>query len=122
MRDEEPGLHVFTRHASLVTSAHVNGVQRPITNQEMIQRLLLALVETKNEAADAGLLEALRLGNEREQAAVLDALLERKDARRLKGVIGLSAYLPEPLQLLILANVKHFHHALRECGRSNDPA
>src|SRR3954470_17321944 len=121
MRDEEPGLHVFTRHASLVTSAHVNGVQRPITNQEMIQRLLLALVETKNEAADAVLLEALRLGDEREEGIVLDALLERKTVGGLTGVVAQYAQLPEPLQLTILSNVKHFHHALRECGRSSDP-
>jgi HEAT repeat protein len=88
----------------------------------MIQRLLLALVETSNEAADAVLLEALRLGNEGEQRTVLDALLERKTVRGLSGVVGLYKYLPESLQLQILNNVKHFHHALRECGRSDDPS
>jgi HEAT repeat protein len=86
----------------------------------MIQRLLLALVESKNEAADAVLLEALRLGNEGEQRTALDALLERKSVRGLSGVVGQYKFLPESLQLHILNNVKHFHHALRECGRSDD--
>src|SRR5687767_2093769 len=88
----------------------------------MIDRLLHALVQTKNEAADAVLLEALRLGNEREQSAVLDALLQRRSVRGLIGVVGLYGRLPDRLQLLVLANVKQFHHALRECGRSGDPA
>ena len=88
----------------------------------MIDRLLHALVQTKNEAADAVLLEALRLGNEREQSAVLEALLQRRNVRGLIGVVGLYARLPESLQLVVLANVKHFHHAMRECGRSSDPA
>lgn len=87
----------------------------------MIQRLFLALVESKNEAADAVLLEALRLGNEAEQRMALDALLERKTVRGLGGVVGLYKTLPESLQFHILNNVKHFHHALRECGRSDDP-
>src|SRR4051812_8980866 len=88
----------------------------------MIQRLLLALVQTKNEAADAVLLEALRLGVEREQQVVLDALLERKTVRGLTGVIAQYPKLAETLQVQVLANVKHFHHALRECGRSEDPS
>ena len=54
----------------------------------MIQRLLLALMQTQNEAADAVLLEALRLGNEREQQNVLDALLERKTVGGLTGVVA----------------------------------
>jgi len=86
----------------------------------MIQRLLLALVESKNEAADAVLLEALRLGNEAEQRMALDALLERKTVRGLSGVVAQYKFLPESLQLHILNNVKHFHHALRECGRSDE--
>src|SRR5687767_6605245 len=86
----------------------------------MIQRLLLALVQTKNEAADAVLLEALRLGAEHEQQAVLDALLARRTVRGMSGVVGLYARLPESLQVEVLANIKHFHPALREAGRSDD--
>src|SRR5689334_19070361 len=86
----------------------------------MIDRLLHALILSKNEAADGVLLEALRLGIEREQRVVLEALIERRTIRGLSGVVGLYDNLPESLQLLILENVKHFHGALRECGRSDD--
>src|SRR5688572_24869087 len=95
-------------------------VHRPITNQEMIHRLIHALVGTKNEAADTVLLEALRLGIEREQGPVLDALLRRKTVGGLSGVISCYDKLPASLQLRVLDDVKLFHHALRECGRSSD--
>src|SRR5688500_5082384 len=85
----------------------------------MFQRLLLALTETKNEAADAVLLEALRLGAPAEQAAVLEVILQRKSTRGLCGVIEQFDALGEGLQRHVLANVKVFHHALRECGRSD---
>jgi hypothetical protein len=86
----------------------------------MIQRLLHALMRSKNEAADAVLLEALRLGTEREQAWALDALLARETVRGLSGVIEMYQRLPESLQIYTLNHVKHFHHALRECGRSDN--
>jgi hypothetical protein len=35
-------------------------------------------------------------------------------------VVGLYAQLPDPLKLVILQNIKSFHQALRECGRSDD--
>ena len=54
----------------------------------MIDRLLHALVQTQNEAADAVMLEALRLGNEREQTAVLEALLRRRAVRGMIGGVG----------------------------------
>lgn len=88
----------------------------------MIQRLFLALIQSKNEAADAVLLESLRLGTEREKQTVIDALLARHSVRGLSGVVGVYDSLPESLQLRVLENIKHFHPALRESGRSEDPA
>ena len=85
----------------------------------MLQRLVLALAESKNEAADDLLLEALRLGSEQEQAIALDGLMRRQSTRGLSGVIGQFDSLPEPLRLEILARIKVFHHSLRECGRSD---
>ena len=86
----------------------------------LLDRLLDTLVNSKNEAADGVLLEALRLGNEREQRGVLWALLRRRTVRGVGGVIALYDRLPEPLQLHVLRNMKLFHPALRECGRSDD--
>lgn len=86
----------------------------------MIDRLFQALVRSKNEAADDLLLQALRLGSEAEQQAVLQALLERQTSRGLGGVISLYDKLPEPAQLTVLREIKLFHHALAECGRSDE--
>src|SRR4051794_16938277 len=86
----------------------------------MLDRLLDTLIASKNEAADAVLLEALRLGVEREQRPVLWALLRRRSVKGLSGVIALYDQLPELLQLHVLRNIKLFHAALRECGRSDD--
>jgi HEAT repeat protein len=86
----------------------------------MIQQLLHALVHTNNEAADDVLLEAVQLGNVDEQAMVLDALMKRETTRGLGGVIAFYDSLPDSLKLLILENIKVFHHALRESGRSKD--
>ena len=84
----------------------------------MVDRLLQALILSKNEAADDVLVEALRLGAENEQRAALEALLRRKTIRGLSGVIGQFARLPESLQLHVLRNVKTLHQALRASGRS----
>src|SRR4051812_30450337 len=86
----------------------------------MLDRLLDTLIASKNEAADAVLLEALRLGVEREQRPVLWALLRRRSVKGLSGVIALYDQLPELLQLHVLRNINLFHAALRECGRSDD--
>jgi HEAT repeat protein len=88
----------------------------------MLQRLIHALIDTRNEAADDVLLEALELGDEREQAQALDALLRRKTVRGLSGVVAQFEALPPPLQQSILDNIKQFHPALRESGRSQNPA
>jgi hypothetical protein len=88
----------------------------------MIERLLAALTESDNDAADEVLLEALRLGNEFEQRQVLEAIIRRQSTRGLSGVIGLYDALPQSLQLLILDQIRQFHTALRESGRSDDAA
>jgi HEAT repeat protein len=88
----------------------------------MIERLLAALTESDNEAADEVLVEALRLGNEFEQRQVVEAIIRRQSTRGLSGVIGLYDTLPQSLQLLILDQIRQFHTALRESGRSDNPA
>src|SRR4051794_872454 len=82
-------------------------------------RLIAALVQSKNEAADDALLEALRLGNEPERAVALDALFQRETVHGLSGVIGQFDELPEAMQADILKNIKTLHHALRAAGRSD---
>ena len=84
-----------------------------------LDRLIHALVQSKNEAADDALLEALRRGNETEQTLVLDALFQRETTHGLSGVIGQYDDLPAPLQNEILSHIKTLHHALRESGRSD---
>jgi HEAT repeat protein len=83
-------------------------------------QLLLALVRSKNEAADDVLIEALRIGNEAEQLRALDALLQRKTTRGLGGAIGLFERLTEPLQLRMLRDIKILYPALRDAGRSEE--
>lgn len=88
----------------------------------MIQDLLLlALIRSKNEAADDVLVECLRFGNETEQLRALEAIIDKKSVRALVGVLGLFDRLPEALQLLVLKQIKVFHTAIREAGRSDDP-
>lgn len=86
----------------------------------MLDQLLYALVQSKNEAADDVLVEALRLGDPQEKRPVLEALLVRKSIRGLCGVISLYDFLPELLQRQILGEIKLFHPALREGGRSDN--
>ena len=88
----------------------------------MLDKLIHALVESENEAADDLLLEALGLGNDREKTVVLDALMRRQTLHGLGGVVAQFAELPESLRLRILKDIKSFHPALRECGRSTDIA
>lgn len=86
----------------------------------MLDRLIQALVQSANEAADELLLEALRLGSDQEKSMALDALIRRETITGLSGVIELYDRLSQPLQLTILENAKAFHHALRESGRSEN--
>ncbi|HZL34729.1 MAG TPA: HEAT repeat domain-containing protein [Tepidisphaeraceae bacterium] len=86
----------------------------------MINRLLHALILSKNQAADEVLAEALRLGGEAEKGPVLAALLRRKTVRGLCGVIAQFETLPPSFQQYILENIGIFHGALREAGRSDE--
>ncbi len=95
---------------------------RPITDQEMLSALVQALVQSPNEAADAVLLDALRLGADPEKALALNALLRRRTLRGLCGVVAQYNALPEFLQNTILHNIGVLHPGLRECGRGPDPA
>jgi len=86
----------------------------------MLDRLIHALVESPNEAADDVLLEALQIGTQAEQQVALGALIARKTSRGLGGVIGQYDDLPEPVQTRVLGELRAFHQALRESGRSDN--
>src|SRR5581483_7293218 len=86
----------------------------------MLNQLIHAIISSKNEAADDLLLQAVRLGVEVEQRVALDALLTRQTSRGLAGLIGQYDSLPDSLQGVVLQNIRLFHHALAECGRSAD--
>src|SRR4051812_15909244 len=87
----------------------------------MIQRLVHALIASRNEAADDLLLKALDLGNTLEQRVALGAILRRARLRGLAGVVDRFESLPGPLKLSVLENIHVFGGALSECGRSLDP-
>jgi HEAT repeat protein len=86
----------------------------------MLQDLIQALVNSRNEAADDVLLEALARGNEAEKNLALSALLRRRTLHGLCGVVAQYNNLPAAGQMSILQSIRLFHHALRECGRSKD--
>jgi hypothetical protein len=86
----------------------------------MLDKLIQALAETKNEAADDVLLEALRLGSEQEKGMILAGLIRRKNVRGLTGVILQFDSLPAARKQDVLQSIGVFHPALRECGRSED--
>src|ERR1051325_2584189 len=85
----------------------------------MLSRLVHALVDSKNEAADEVLLEAMRAGNEAEKALALNALFRRGTLKAMSGVIEQYSDLPAALQAMVLGNVKQLHAALRECSKSS---
>jgi len=84
--------------------------------------LLLALIRSKNEAADDVLVECLRLGNDAERVRALEAIVQKQSTRALIGVLSLFDRLPDPLQSRVLRQIKVFHSAIREAGRSDDSA
>jgi HEAT repeat protein len=88
----------------------------------MLNQLINALVQSRNQAADDLLLQALSLGAENEQRVVLELLLKRKSSRAMSGIVAGFDRLPESLQSHLISNARQLHHALAECGRSNDPA
>lgn len=83
-------------------------------------RLIAALVRADNRAADDCLLEALRLGNEGEQATVLDALVARNNSTAHQGILGQFAVLPVVLQARVVRDAPKLYHALSQAGRSSD--
>ncbi|HEV7300917.1 MAG TPA: HEAT repeat domain-containing protein [Tepidisphaeraceae bacterium] len=83
----------------------------------MLDRLIHALASSKNGAADDVLLEALRLGVDREKAVAMGGLLKRGTNRGLGGIISQYEALPGELQELVIAEIKVFHSALRESAR-----
>src|SRR6266436_2900085 len=85
----------------------------------MLSQLVSALVDSRNEAADEVLLEALRAGNEAEKALALNALFRRATLKALVGVVEQYTDLPASLQSAVLGNVKQLHAALRDCSRSS---
>lgn len=86
----------------------------------MIDRLIHALASSKNEAADDVLLEALRLGADREKAIAMGGLFKRQTNRGLGGVIGEYDRLPEQLQELVLTQIRLFNHAIRDSARGGE--
>jgi hypothetical protein len=85
----------------------------------MIDRLIHALTSSQNEAADDVLLESVRLGSPREKGWAVAALFQRKTDRGLGGLVTLFDSLSDALQEEVLANIRLFHHALRESARSS---
>ncbi len=88
----------------------------------MRDRLLQVLLQSENEAADDLLLEALRVGSPREQLTSIEMLMRRKTLHGLCGMIGQYESLPEMFQERIVRDVRQLHSAIRECGRSEEPA
>lgn len=86
----------------------------------MLSRIIETLTASANEAADDALLEALKMGNGTERRRALATLIARGRTRGLSGVIALFDSLEQSEQEMVLADIKAFHTALRECGRSGD--
>lgn len=87
-----------------------------------LQKLLSLLVSADNQAADDLLLEALRIGNEDEQALCLDALIRRATSHGLIGVLASYEQLSPRLQRTVVAKAEAFYFALSEAGRSDNHA
>ncbi|MGC4031618.1 MAG: HEAT repeat domain-containing protein [Tepidisphaeraceae bacterium] len=87
-----------------------------------LSRLLSALGRSDNGAADDTLLEALRLGNESEQPAILETLISRGTTLSHQGVLAAYADLPERLQNTVVRESNKLYHALSQGGRSPEKA
>lgn len=86
----------------------------------MLERLIHVLVETKNEAADDLLLQAIELGNDKEAAVAMDALFRRQTVYGMSGLIGRYENLSEALKLKTLEQIKALTPAIRVCAASAD--
>ncbi|GIW75593.1 MAG: hypothetical protein KatS3mg104_0656 [Phycisphaerae bacterium] len=87
-----------------------------------LQKLISLLISTDNQAADDLLLEALRIGNEDEQALSLDALIRRGTSHGLIGVLTGYEQLAPRLRQMIVAKSETFYFAISEAGRSENRA
>jgi hypothetical protein len=84
-----------------------------------LDRVISALVESKNEAADDVLLEAVKLGNAAEQQLAVDALFRRRTTHGLVGLVARFPDLTDRVAARVLDDVKQLSHAVREAGRSD---
>jgi hypothetical protein len=84
-----------------------------------LDRLISALIASKNQSADDALLEAMVLGSGPERAMAMEALFHRNTVHGLTGLIGIYEQLPSALQSQVIKNIKLLHHAIREAGRSD---
>lgn len=109
----QPPYSFFRRQTPQAASA-----QRPINPYSMIERLVHALIASRNGAADDMLLQALDLGDVVEQRIALGALIRRATIPGLAGVIERYDSLPQPLKSSILEHLASFGPALSDSGRS----
>jgi hypothetical protein len=86
------------------------------------KKLIALLTTSDNPAADSLLLEALRMGNEAEQAQVLDVLLRRSKQIGLMGVLAAHATLPPRLRQKVTEQAAAFYSVLSDAGRSSNRA
>jgi hypothetical protein len=84
-----------------------------------LDKLISALIESPNEAADDALLEAVQIGAPPERTMALEALFRRRTVHGLTRLVGLYGELPGSMQQQVLANIRLLHHAIREAGRSD---
>jgi HEAT repeat protein len=84
-----------------------------------LDRLIAALIASKNEAADDALLEALQRGNPPERSMAMEALFRRRTTHGLTGLIAVFDQLPHAQQTQALKNIRLLHHAIREAARSD---
>jgi HEAT repeat protein len=86
----------------------------------MIEKLVHALIASRNEAAGDVLLEAMDRGDAVEKRVALGAILRRGTVRGLAGVVERYESLPSGLKMAVLEKIDAFGAALSECGRSLD--
>jgi HEAT repeat protein len=84
----------------------------------MFDRLSQAMVATRNDAVDAALLEAIRLGNPQEQSEALGILIQRQSTDGLGAVVEQFDDASPAVKLHVMKELSWFHHALREAARS----
>jgi HEAT repeat protein len=84
----------------------------------MFDRLAKAMLASRNDAADAALLDAIRLGNPQEQCEALAVLIERQSTEGLGTVVEHFDDSSPEVKAHVIKELSWFHHALREAARS----